>query len=50
MRYIEVIVNTPKEALDQRCEEMAAMGAGGFVIENEDDFRDYLNHNHMYWD
>ena len=50
MRYIEVIVNTPKEALDQRCEEMAAMGAGGFVIENEDDFRDFLEHNHMYWD
>ena len=50
MRYIEVIVNTPKEALDQRCEEMAAMGAGGFVIENEDDFRDFLDRNHMYWD
>ena len=50
MRYIEVIVNTPKEALDQRCEEMAAMGAGGFVIENEDDFRDFLDRNHMDWD
>ena len=48
MRYIEVIVNTPKEALDQRCEEMAAMGAGGFVIENEDDFRDFLDRNHVY--
>ncbi len=50
MRYIEVSVNTPKEALDRRCEEMAAMGADGFVIENEDDFRDFLDHNHMYWD
>ena len=50
MRYIEVIVNTPKEALDRRCEEMAAMGADGFVIENEEDFRDFLENNHMYWD
>ncbi len=50
MRYIEVTVNTPKDALEQRCEEMAAMGAGGFVIENEEDFRDFLEHNHMYWD
>ena len=50
MRYIEVSVNTPKEALDQRCEEMAAMGAGGFVIENEEDFRDFFEHNRMYWD
>ena len=50
MRYIEVTVNTPKEEIDARCERMAAMGAGGFVIENEDDFRDFLEHNHQYWD
>ena len=50
MRYIEVTVNTPKEELDARCEQMAAMGAGGFVIENEDDFRDFLEHNRQYWD
>ena len=50
MRYIEVTVNTPTEELDARCEQMAAMGAGGFVIENEEDFRDFLEHNHQYWD
>ena len=50
MRYIEVTVNTPAEEIDRRCEEMAAMGAGGFVIENEDDFKDFLEHNQMYWD
>ena len=26
------------------------MGVGGFVIENEEDFRDFLEHNHAYWD
>ena len=50
MRYIEVTVNTPAEELDKRCEELAAMGAGGFVIENEEDFKDFLAHNHQYWD
>ena len=50
MRYIEVTVNTPKEEIDARCERMADMGAGGFVIENEDDFQDFLDHNHQYWD
>ena len=50
MRYIEVTVNTPKELIDLRCEEMAAMGAGGFVIENEDDFKQFLENNHQYWD
>ena len=50
MRYIEVTVNTPAEELDKRCEELAAMGAGGFVIENEEDFKDFLAHNRQYWD
>ena len=50
MRYIEVIVDTPAKDIDRRCEEMSAMGVGGFVIENEEDFRDFLEHNHAYWD
>ena len=50
MRYIEVIVDTPAEEIDRRCEEMTAMGVGGFVIENEEDFKDFLEHNHAYWD
>ena len=50
MRYIEVIVNTPSKDIDGRCEEMTAMGVGGFVIENEEDFKDFLEHNHAYWD
>ena len=50
MRYIEVTVNTPAGELDARCEHMAALGAGGFVIENEEDFRDFLAHNRQYWD
>ena len=43
MRWIEVCINTPRE-------ELAALGAGGFVIENEDDFREFLENNHQYWD
>ena len=50
MRYIEVTVNTPAKEIDRRCEEMTAMGVGGFVIENEEDFKDFLEHNHAYWD
>ena len=50
MRYIEVTVNTPGAEIDARCQEMANMGAGGFVIENEEDFKDFLEQNHQYWD
>ena len=50
MRYIEVTVNTPGAEIDVRCQEMADMGAGGFVIENKEDFKDFLEQNHQYWD
>ena len=50
MRYMEVTVNTPAQDIDRRCEEMSAMGVGGFVIENEEDFQSFLENNHAYWD
>lgn len=50
MRWIEVSLDTPAEEIDERCEALAALGASGFVIENEEDFRDFLSHNRQYWD
>ena len=50
MRWIEVCLDTPEAEIDARCEELAALGAGGFVIESEQDFRDFLEHNRQYWD
>lgn len=50
MRYIEVCINTPADQIDKRCDDIAAMGAGGFVIENEADFQNFLENNHQYWD
>ena len=50
MRWIEVCVQTPSKDMDQRCNEMAAMGAEGFVIEDESDFRNFLENNQQYWD
>ena len=50
MRWIEVCLDTPAEQIDERCEALAELGAGGFVIENEADFRGFLEHNRQYWD
>lgn len=50
MRWIEVCLDTPEELIDERCEVLAAMGADGFVIENEADFKNFLEDNHQYWD
>ncbi len=50
MRWIELCLDTPRAEIDARCEELAALGAGGFVIENEEDFREFLENNRQYWD
>lgn len=50
MRYIELTLDTPAAEIDRRCEELALLGAEGFVIENEEDFQDFLENNHQYWD
>lgn len=50
MRYIEVIINTPAEEIDARCEALTALGAEGFVIENEADLQLFLENNRQYWD
>ena len=50
MQYIECILDTPESEIDARCDELASLGVNGFVIENETDFRQFLENNHQYWD
>ena len=50
MRYIVVSIDTPPQEIDRRCEELTALGAGGCMIESEDDFQDFLDENRQYWD
>ena len=50
MKYYEVILNTLLEEIDERCSELSDLGVEGFIIENEEDFRDFLENNKQYWD
>lgn len=50
MRWIEVCCDTPEDEISSRCEELTSLGAEGFVIESENDFHDFLENNHQYWD
>lgn len=50
MKYIEVIIETPEQDIDRRCDELTALGCSGFIIENENDFKGFLEENHQYWD
>ena len=50
MRYIEISIETPENEIDTRCERLTELGLDGFVIENESDFREFLENNRQYWD
>ena len=50
MKYFECILDLPPGEIDLRCEELGALGVGGFVVESEEDFRSFLENNRQYWD
>ena len=50
MKYYEVTLNTPSEEIELRCSELETLGVSGFIIEDETDFRSFLEKNKQYWD
>ena len=50
MRYYEVTLDTPSDLIELRCSELEALGVSGFIIEDEADFRSFLEKNRQYWD
>ena len=50
MKYYEVTLDTPSEQIELRCSELETLGVSGFIIEDEADFRSFLEKNRQYWD
>ena len=50
MQWIEASVETKSEEIDALCAQLAELGAGGMVVEDEADFQRFLEQNHQYWD
>ena len=50
MDYTEVIINTRHENIDPDILVLESLGAEGFVIEDESDFKEFLEANTQYWD
>lgn len=50
MRWIEAAIPVGGRDIDQLCETLAALSVDGMVIEDEADFRTFLEENHQYWD
>ena len=48
--WLEVTLETTEEALDGLCAKLTMNGAAGLVIEDEEDFKTFLEQNRQYWD
>ena len=50
MRWIEAAVQTSAEEIDTLCEQLESLGVDGISIEDEADFRRFLEENRKFWD
>ncbi len=50
MHWIEASFKTTGPEIDGLCEKLTELGADGLVIEDEADFRRFLEENRQYWD
>ena len=50
MRWIEAAVPTASGEIDALCDKLAQLGIDGVSIEDETDFRSFLEQNRQYWD
>lgn len=49
MQWVEVTVNCEGDP-DLLCCQLAELGVGGMIVEDEQDFRNFLENNREYWD
>ena len=49
MEWIECTLPCPGDT-EALCNALAELGVGGMSVENEADFKDFLENNHQYWD
>ena len=50
VKWLEVAVNTTPERLDEVTAKLTAAGMASVVIEDEGDFKQFLEQNRQYWD
>ena len=50
VKWLEVVLDTTEEELDALCARLTANGVTGFAIEDEEDFKTFLEQNRQYWD
>ena len=48
--WLEIIINAKSEELDDLCAKLIANGVPGLAVEEEEEFRAFLEENRQYWD
>lgn len=50
IKWLEVAISTAPDQLDEVCAKLTAAGMDGLVIEDEEEFLNFLEQNKQYWD
>ena len=50
IKWLEVVLDTTEEELEGLCARLTANGVTGMAIEDEEDFKTFLEQNRQYWD
>ena len=50
MRWIEAVIPTAAEEIEDLCEKLEQLGVEGISIEDETDFQSFLEENRKFWD
>lgn len=50
MQWLEITINTKSERLDALCGRLEMLDITGLVIEDENEYRNFLEQNRQYWD
>lgn len=50
MKWLELHIDTARAGLEPVSELLREQGVEGLVIDDEADFKDFLENNHQYWD
>ena len=50
MQWIELTIKTTPAAIDLVCDRLTVLGFDSFIIDDQEQFHDFLEQNRQYWD
>ena len=50
MQWIEVTIKTAPGAIDLVCDRLTVLGFDSFIVDDQDQFHEFLEENRQYWD